>query len=463
MNENKPFEAPPAAPFNSRKKPVRWWRIFFIFATPIFLISSAVGLFRIGYTIREVNGRMAMAAELERLSSEGFAIDNETTDQLYRSRTSDEYVDEWLEVFAYLDSQEFIESFEGVPMFDKTIDDEQPFESAHSRDWKYAEICSKLVSNNQELLDQMRRLAAEPTAARFPIHFQSIETLLPEVQSLRQVALLLFIDANVAIHTKERDRVVRDIVALYGLTKHADAVPFVVSRLVGISLRRLALDTLKQCIEIDLLQDEQLRSIDEQLQNYCDIGNRWREITSEELGIDLPMFVRPAEGVPARGYDALYFIGLIRRAMEFQTEDWTELNRSVGELESDLKVDAGFVLNRMDHMLTHLVFPGLHGLSSACINDAQSHRLGRLAIGIRLCAHQTRSLPADLAALSNLTTQLHPAGSKHFGYKLTSEGAVLWGFEFNGKTAETPDSPPETDLSAPNANDNARWIWKLAQ
>jgi len=126
---------------------------------------------------------------------------------------------------------------------------------------------------------------------------------------------MLRIDAQVAMLEKDMDRASQNILSLFALSKPVDAVPFTVSRLVGISIRRMAVRALQKATELDLLTEPQLLELDRIVQNHCDIGDRWTIIMSDEMASNLPVFENPAHTrtnmrIPARGHDAVYFIGL---------------------------------------------------------------------------------------------------------------------------------------------------------
>ncbi len=462
-----PFTAPRPASLKNRRR-IRWWLIISIFAVPFLLISSAVAVVRVGYTIREHQGQKQMMAEMDKLASEGWPVDNEGIDALYVSRTSPDNVEQWLGLLAHFTAPETKRLNAGVPLLDPTIDDEFAFETVRDPDWKYAEVCQRHVDQQAELIAEAARLAAEPTPVQFPIFFDSMETLLPEVQSLRDLGRLVTIDAHVAIHAGDGTRAARDFELLYNLGDQADAVPGAIPRLVGIALRQLGLEVLQRLVTHDLLSDEQLHEIDRRLQSHCQIGTRWRDILSEERGLYLPAFLNPAmampskKRLPARGHDAVYFIEIIRQGMAIDADKWPEFYEEVKRLEESLRPDKGFSLRNLDRLLTHVVSPAYIAIANALIRSVQANRLARMAIAVRLYQRRHQNWPASLQELgAEASSQLHPFGPKPFGYKLTNDAAVLWGFNLTDEQMETPESPIEPDPNMPGSVYNARWIWQL--
>ncbi len=363
MNEQHPFDAPHTVDVNKRKTGVRWWLIISIFGAPFLLIAFGLFVFRVGYTLRELSGRRAMEVELQKLVSDEYPIDDNSIDELYRSRTSADHTVEWLALFAIVESAEFKESCAGVPALDRTVDDEAPFHAVVSQEWEYADVCSTFTADSEELIEQIRVLAAAPTPTHFPIYFQSNATLLPEVQGVRQLSTIVFVDAQEAIHVRDSDRAMQDILTLYYLANHVDAVPCLVAHLVGTANRRQALQVLQTCVEHDLLQDDQLLQIDAMLEIYCDIGSRWQTFIGEELALSLPAFANPAivmersGTLPARGHDAVFYIGLMRRAMKLGTEDWSSFYSAALELEAEVSSSSETFLQSTDRILSHVFAP----------------------------------------------------------------------------------------------------------
>lgn len=461
-------QSTPASKTRSSQKSIRWWLIFFIFATPVFIVSSAVLVFRIGYTLRESSGKRAMATEIEKLVSEGLPTDDQAIDDIYCSRTSDDHVDDWQELFSKIDSREFLQDGAGVPWHDPKVEDERPFVGVANKDWKYAEACEAFTTKHQELIAEIHRLAAQPEPCRFPIVFQSTDTLLPEVQISRNVARLLMIDAHVGIHARDPKRVAQDIESIYSLSRQVDAVPFAVSRLVGIALRGMALQILQRSIAIDLLTAEQLTSIDGLLVNYCELGSRWQETMQDELGNLLPTFFNPSRALnrdkltPARGHDAVFFIAMMRRAIQMETGDWPTFYRSIQQLEADMKADRLSMLQSIDHLLSHTLAPAFSIYATTWINDAQLHRLARLAIASRLQMNKDPALPASVELIPE-SAKLHPFGNAPFGFQSAGDRIVLWGFQLSDKDLQTPAEPPKYDPELPNTDVNERWVWEVVR
>lgn len=474
MKTTSPFETTSQVETKGRKQRTRWWLIFSIFAVPFGLLMLGTFVFRVAWTIRENQGRKAMQQELQQLAEEGIAFDNETISENYFNCTSEELSSEWASLLEKLQSPEFSASCSGVPVLDRSVEiDDFADDFDTSPQWPFAEPCIRFTQQHSELIAEARRLATDQQPAYFPIVFQSHETLLPEVQQIRAVAWLLRTDAQVAMFNRDRNRAFQDIVALSELSKHVDSVPFAVARLVGIAVRRLAMQSLQNAIRIDLLDDEQLVQIDRLVARYCSIGERWRTLIVDEMSTNLPVFMNPQIGrksgvnkksgtlIPARGHDAVYFIQLMRKASEIHTGDLTRFYHSSLEIEAELDHDMHSAVANVDRILSGLFAPAFGAMAAALINDAQLHRQARVAVALRLYEHQHGGLPTELKALPEEVAALMPAGKKPFGYLLERERAVVWGFILAPETRQTPIQIPDTlQMNSASAN-NRSVVWWL--
>lgn len=452
-----------------RKRSRVGWGLFLTFiVAPVVIVATAGLVLGIAWNIREAQGRKAMQVELARLEDEKISTTCEGLSHSYGEQTTDEFAEDWEVLFHALRSFEFEESKRGVPDFDPALEVESFEENFDiSAQWKDAENSVRFVEDNQKWITLARRLASEPKPNRFPLVFQSIETKLQEVQDTRTLACMLRLDAQVAMHLHDSQRAFEDTVAMVELSKHVDAVPCAISRVVGISFRKMALEALQKAIAVDLYDDSKLHQLDQLFGKYTDIGHRWKTIMQDELSGLLPVFSDPDLGkkvkreIPARGHDAVYFIGLMRMAMAIPTDDWEALYSGTIGLENELRMSTKSKFKKFDIIMTSLLMPSLRGLAVALINEAQSIRQARMAIAIRLYQHEHGRLPSSLEMLPKSTVSLRPYGELPFGYEASESRAVLWGFVFSESQRQTPQHVP--DISQENAEsiNNRHVVWDL--
>ena len=448
------------------KKGVRWWLILKIFAIPFIVIWAIVFMFRIGWTIRDNMGRNAMVSEIQKLNEDGFSVGNETSANRYLERTSQQNTEAWLQVFGACESDSFVASVTGVPALDRKVEiDEFADDFDTSIDWQFAEVCKRFTAEQTDLVEQIRSLASADQPVYFPIQFQSMQTLLPEVQSIRTVAWVIRIDAQVAIHLQDAERASRDILTLMSLSRTADAVPFTVSKLVGVAIRRMAMRALQDAIKVDLFSEQQLLEIDRVIEKNGDIGERWSVMMGDEMALSLLVFETPdltmkaKKPIPARGHDAVYYIDLMRKAIEIPSDDWRVLFDLSLELESKLLSDTKSFPKQVDLILTGLLAPSFNAIATALINDSQLHRQARVAIAIRLYSRRHKELPSNLAMLPEELSALKPFGGLPFGYTIADRRSALWGFDVSNKQQQTPASLPITNQPNVDALRNRELVW----
>ncbi|MCA9190807.1 MAG: hypothetical protein KDB03_03555 [Planctomycetales bacterium] len=409
-----------------------------------------------------------MFEKLQELQAQGIAIDSSMVSQQYVERTSDGNIDGWSELLASIEASEFLDSTKGIPRFDPTIEiDESGDTFDTSENWLFAEATTRLTTEFHHLVELSRHLAGDTNPTYFPILFQANETLLPEVQSTRTIARLLQADCQLAMYEKDAERAADDIVAMFELSKHVDAVPFVVSRLVGIAMRRMSLEALQHAIEIDSLRDEQLLNIDQAIASHCDIGDRWRRMILDEMSVHLPIFVTPHlymdtdMTMPPRGHDALYFIDVMLSVAEIRTSDWVRFYDTITALESKFEQEMDSTLGMVDHILAGLLMPSFSAVAVAIVNDVQLHRQARMAIAVRIYQHQRGEFPDSLNSLPESTRTLVPFGDKPFGYSIENSRATIWGFQLSREVRRTPTSPPGIDMTKPESLGNGKVVWEM--
>jgi hypothetical protein len=444
----------------------RVWRFFGI---PLLVIGIVVGFVRGGYTLREWQGQRKLSQAIVDLEQSGIATKPAATEVAYRAITSDVDTQAWLDLFEQLESVEFIEAAKGVPNFDASVaTDEWEDSFDTSKRWKYAQVSMQFVDRQRDLIHRIRELAAAPQPVRFPIRFEAMNTLLPEVQSCRGLARLVWLDAQVALYLGDSQRAYENFVTLHHLVRHVEAVPFSLCFLVSKSYKNMALSIVQKGVEQDLFGDQQLKDIDVILAGNCDIGDEWREGCERDLGMFVPAFLDPAIAVeketkplPARGNDGVYYIDLMTKLAEIPTDDWGVFYNRVSQQELEFEEDIRSWRGRIDLILTGVVAPTMKSLAEVSIDRAQHYRQARHGVALRLFLHKHGKFPVSLAELPPFDRDMRAFKQQPFGYSLTPNGAVLWGGRFEGKSQQILSTIPLTDQQTSDSFENRRYVWNL--
>ena len=456
---------------NNTKPKVRFsvMRVWMVFAIPLFVIGIIYTLFQVGYSLREWQGRRMLSQAIEDLNQKGIPTDSESLELVYDAATSDADTEAWLDLFEKLKSPEFKEATRGIPHVDSTVElaeGEDIFDTP--RDWKYSSAAIRVVDMQRAYIEQIRQLAAAPQPVRFPIYFESMNTLLPEVQDSRGLARLICLDAQVAIYLGDSQRAFDDFVTLHHLVRHVETVPFSICLLVTKSIKSMALSILQRGIEQDLFTDIQLEAIDKILLENCDIGEEWRMSCERDLGMFVPVFLDPSltsqkktKALPARGHDGVFYIELMTRLAQIPTTDWDFFYKSVCEEDVRFRKEVLSWRGMIDLILTSLVAPSISTLAEISIDRAQHYRQARHGVAIRLFQHKHGKLPVSLSELSPFDPDMRAFRQQPFGYRLTPSGATLWGGKFDDDYKEIPLAIPSLDTQTIDPLYDRNYVWNL--
>jgi hypothetical protein len=130
--------------------------------------------------------------------------------------------------------------------FEDMLRDLVPTVRLHQRD---AVALRRELKKSQQALEEARKLADLPTG-RFPIVYSSdgISTLLPDVQKARDVAGLLRCDLLLQCEDGDMDRAVAVCRAILNTGRSLNDEPIIVSQLVRLSCRDLALRSIERIL-----------------------------------------------------------------------------------------------------------------------------------------------------------------------------------------------------------------------
>ncbi len=439
--------------------------ILFFIGLPFLLLAIGAAL----WVGRESSARNQLNQQIDRLRGEGLPVDNASTQAYYEARTSAEDTAAWLAVLAELTSDPFSQSAAGVPIFDGEVEAGVP---GPGESWAEEQTTRDFLNRWQSLHARTMRLATDAGPVRFPIDFDSVNTLLPNAQNVRQAARLLSLRGQVAIYDRDSRMVRRSVESLLGCSNVCSGEPFLVSQLITFAIDGMALEVLQQAIRHDVLDDDDLKALLPKLLASTNIGNQWKHAMIGERAMMLPVFDDPSlagdHGVstlPGRSRDALVYLNYMSRVSAIPTEDIDEFRSEIAEQESELSnLLQGGMLQRYDTILTGLLTPSLAAAGDVFAKQATLHRLAALAIAVRLYEHEHGGWPQSLEDLAEYPLinleRLVPPGGKPFGYRVDDSGATIWGFNLREETS-TPAEPPPTGVDVPSSDTNQPWVWEL--
>lgn len=426
-------------------------------------------------------GRRAIAAHQladarAEIVARGLPIDDQSLSEFRYQRMSHEYSDRWMRVLDQLDSRSFTESAEGIPILGLP-ENEQPF--VPGQPYQHHQDVRNFLAKWSELLNELHQITEGSGAIWTEIQFDSINTLLPRIQSTRQASRLLALEFDDAVRRDDCDQAFHSLVAMIGVFRSIEAEPLIISQLVHVALGATAMQQLKQAIELDLLNEEQLLKLLAQLKAMDDFGARYRIAIAGERAMTQPIFDDPntlgqrpgVNALGARPIDALAALDMLGRAEAIETDDLSDFFAASRRLELQLQREmAGAnALRRFDTALTGITTPAFGSYSKAVVRSAMELRMAKLAIGLRLYEKRHGNWPNTLDELNS--DQLHvelgpisPIGPKPFGFRVTDGTAEAWGFhpeDAGDVTPEEPVDPLSEAIQYPHQGSWEYWHWKL--
>lgn len=101
-----------------------------------------------------------------------------------------------------------------------------------------------------------------------------IAVLLPHIQSFRKAARILIVDSRLAKEQEDVDRVVQNIEAIMGMSRHAADQGFLVCGLVGIAVNGMGYDLIDEMLadNPDFFSEDQLRRIQDSIEAAEPVG-----------------------------------------------------------------------------------------------------------------------------------------------------------------------------------------------
>lgn len=405
--------------------------------------------------------------ELEELRSQGVPVDNETLQAWYERNTDPTDTAAWLEVFAQLEADSFRAWSQGLEEFDpKAVGTSWTPEG-----WVGEQKTRALMLETTELRNQIRELARKRTPVRFPIQFDSINTQLQSVQSMRNLARLVNLEFQAAAADRNSPALLAAIQTEFDLSLAIQKCPSLVSALVRTALRRQGLHLLKLSLEQNLLAEKELETLAQSLpREPLEVGN-WKEIMQGEMAMMLPMFfdlnryqeTRTTLRLRAAYQDIWNYMDFMRRT---SSVDPSSVGKALSEcqaIEDQLMRDvkAAGILGMREWMVTGLSAPATATAFEVFCDERVRVGEAMHALAIRSYQIRSGSFPPNLDALRDVgfdPSDWPPIGSKPMGYRIDDGNAILWTTMIKDGV-ETASEPPDMSQERPHQEERAEHIW----
>lgn len=453
---------------NSSKRSCLFLLLLVFVVLPILVLSLGLLL----WFGRESSGNSRLKARIATLSKQGYPVDDATAEAFYKDRTDPTNTDAWMEVLATVNGDEFGTSTNGVPILGLT--DEPPH--GPNTDWPDEQIARDFLGKWTSLGLSTLRLSMDAQPVRFPIVFDSFNSIdMKRLQGMRNIGRLLNLQGYVASRDGNSAGVRDAVGGLLGLSRVVAGEPMLVSHLVSIAIDGTAIGVLKDAIQFDVLNEEDLQFLLPRVLALSTIGKDWETAFAGERALALPLFgdrkKAKAAGtilVISNSRDAILYIDFIDELLEEPSDDLSAFEVRLKAVQNSLmqKVSANW-LARIDSMMTSQTTPVVTSCGSAFIRRALQHRLAALAIGLRLYEKRHGGLPSELMELTHLPfnlEQVSPSKNQSFGYRRAATTAKLWGGNVNDAFAIPPEPPfLDQDSLGNDPNGIGFWTWELSR
>ena len=418
---------------------------------------------------RESSAKSRLKARIANITKKGYPVDDASVDTYYKDRTDSANTEAWLAVLNTMRSQDFTESTNGVALLGAGVEASVPI--LREEEWEEEEDSLAFLEKWKSLHSEVLRLSIDAKPVRFPIVFDSFATLLQQTQEMRQAARLLLLRGRVGLRARD-SAVVRDAIdGMLGVSRVNAGEPILVSQLVSIAIDSMALELLKDSLNVDALSEGDLQSLLPKILASINIGKEWEMVIAGERGLALPVFADPTKAralgvpsVPGRTHDALFYVELIDSVLELPTNSLKEFKSKLKDVEGQMTTKAqASLISQFDSILTLQTTPAFSAAGDAFIRRALQHRMAALAIGLRLYEDRHGKLPNSLEELSDPpmdVNSLRLTKDLSFGYRLEGTGAKMWGGSYQDAFTIHLE-PPVMVVGEPETTGNEIWLWEF--
>ncbi len=343
--------------------------------------------------------------------------------------------------------------------------DESPLTKATTIDVASSGVID-LLARHAATLDLIRR-AADRDTCRFQRDWTrpSYAMLLPELQSLRNVARLLVLEAR-----REAADALHDVARIQRIGRHAASEPILISNLVGIAIDTMALETLAQVLptlcksDLATLDSSDIRDLvttppamashfygEEAfgLSVFADMSDDQLGVIkfvhllgngqSQPSALHIPplsllyrVFFLPADLAGYRSIMAQY------QAAASRTEPYPDLTKRIDAIETQTR-------DRSPGMLTSMVVPTLGAVFKAQTRSVAHHRAATALVAATKERLETGAVPETF---DELAAQLVPPASRDpftadqpLFMKQTDDGLLVYSIGPDGEDDGGPVAP----------------------
>lgn len=282
---------------------------------------------------------------------------------------------EWQAACELVRSKTFADAVSGLPILGQGEDIPPPGET-----WEQFEQSKTAIESTIDTeLAAVRKAVAAGGRARFQVDFRNgMDTLLTDTQEMRTHARLLALDANIAAHEGDAQRVIDDIRGMLAVSEAMAEEPMVISHLVRMAIVSMAIDQAQKLLPHCECTDSQLARLQAAMfQIDLRRGLRRGYIGERAIGLD---FIGELS-TPFAASNQHEALDVYEEGIESHEMSWKETREWQNKVDTELQNLSGGFISRIRYRGVLMALPALAQVSTATFRTEADQRCMVIALG----------------------------------------------------------------------------------
>lgn len=410
------------------------WRKYTPCGCLLLMFGVGVALPVVGWMIWSANAARMVEAELDKIRAAGEPIDPEDLDSFYRIPEKQANATRlWVVIVNALESESFRQSAQDLPIVGSG-----PEIPPVGEPWEQLEAVEEFLELYQDEMNSIHEAVALGGYARFDRDFgQGISMLLPNVQGVRSAARMLVLEARVAAHRGDSERVTRAVHGLFATCNSVAEDPITISHLVRVAIAGIAAQELEVALESVELSSDELAILRSDVQ-AMDLQRGLERSLMGERVVGMLAYRNPAHleaeitspiPVRANNEDLTLYLSTLAKCIEASREPFPMAIASSQAAEAHVREVSSSGINRMRYVFTNLLMPAMSAVFQATGRGIGTNSCTDTALAIEQYRLANGSIPASLDELVPAfisSVPIDPMDGKPLRYIVTDSGYTLY-------------------------------------
>lgn len=342
--------------------------------------------------------------QLEAIRADGLPTSGIALNDYYKvDRNESDTTQLWIEATQLVSTRSFTEASSDLPILGGGDEVVLP-----GQEWPQLEASRIALKTTLARELAAARVAAKAGGqARFPVDFRAgVATLLTDTQQMRSLSRLLLLDAHVAAHDGDSDRVIGDIHDLLATSDAMAAEPCLISHLVRIALNAIAIRGMQDLYATREWTDAELADMQERLMRP-DFRQGYRRALIGERALTTSALKTISLG-PLRADNELLALEHYQRSIDASSLPWHESVQKSRELEREITDLNDRPIARFRYAGTLMIFPAFRQVHDATARAAARRRAAVMALAVHRQVLAGGEIPTSL---TDISPEYAPAGA----------------------------------------------------